>query len=1122
MDKKSAAKLIHDTFQNPFDKGEFVYFAKNLLNHIEEKSFIYRGNTIPDPYRTHIRTLQRVGKYKDTEGNKIDILVVHLKKEKALERARTMQRNFIAWYLDGSRGGIPKEAALVAFVSPDCEDWRFSLVKMDYKLDTSGKRLGVKKELTPARRHSFLVGKNENSHTAQSRLAPILKDDGHNPTLEELELAFSVEKVTKEFFTKYRDLFHRVEEALKQVLAENPQIKQEFSDKGIETADFAKKLLGQIVFLYFLQKKGWFGVARDADWGTGPKDFLRRLFEKKYSNFFNDILEPLFYEALATERTGDFYSRFNCKVPFLNGGLFDPLANYDWVHTDILLPNELFSNNKKTKEGDIGTGILNVFDRYNFTVKEDEPLEKEVAVDPEMLGKVFENLLKVKDRKSRGTYYTPRAIVHYMCQESLINHLATECENKVPKEDIETLIRVGETAIENDGRVERVGEETKRYSYQLPESIRKNAKLIDGKLTKIKVCDPAVGSGAFLVGMMSEIVRTRNVLSNYINNGKSRSIYNFKHHAIQNSLYGVDIDPGAVEIAKLRLWLSLVVDEEDIKNIHPLPNLDYKIMRGNSLIELLSPVLLAKTTDQERNKLIDQLSQAKREYFSLSATSAKQRKRREINLLTQALVNYDQKKEKDSAWRDLLTLRGQQKMFADESSQISFGEVEQKLLKRLDETSKLRGVSASDHFEWHLNFNEIFEELPTEASVQAGKSGFDVVIANPPYKFLSGKGSPVQKLLDRGKEREAAVLKSMLDEIARRFPDSSKGCRDYYKWFVELAARLAKSGGVISYITPNTFITLPKYADIRKIIFERLNNVVLIDFGFGIFETPIVPSAVFVSQKKSADRDTVSYSDLKSVDRKDIGGTSLDSVVDESAVEVMLQGGQLLLYKHPLAEGIYQRTESSLESYLRISEGEHSLKNDFSKMVEEGNPDTVPVIHDTKIKKWLPADIVYLPSKMCSNSNTSLHEGERFFIRKTGDKIIAVPPRSYAFAVAHQNVYVVKVRKAGIPLEFFIAVLSSKLLTFLYQNGIYGQKGRTLAQFRIYALYLLPLPDLGGLDHGPFIDLTKRIFDITKSNDYLENATKQAQAKEYENRIDRLVYKLYALTEEEIRIVEGR
>ena len=236
-------------------------------------------------------------------------------------------------------------------------------------------------------------------------------------------------------------------------------IKTEFENKKVNTVDFAKKLLGQIVFLYFLQKKGWFGVGRDDDWSTGSKHFLRELFEKKhadYKNFFNDILEPLFYEALRIDRShdDDYYRHFNCKIPFLNGGLFDPIGHYDWVHTDIELPNVLFSNTRTTKEGDAGDGILDVFDRYNFTVREDEPLEKEVAIDPELLGKAYEKFNAIrpdnfdefqktlksgnkgeenKFNKKFGVYYTPREIVHYMCQQSLINYLATELEDKIDK-----------------------------------------------------------------------------------------------------------------------------------------------------------------------------------------------------------------------------------------------------------------------------------------------------------------------------------------------------------------------------------------------------------------------------------------------------------------------------------------------------------------------------------------------------------------------------------------------------------------------------------------------------------------------------------------------------------------
>ena len=645
MDKRSAISLIQDTLENPFDKRKFAYLVSNMLDHIEAAPFIYRGNIIPHAYKTYISTLERIGKYKDREGNKIDLLIVRLEKETSLERARTMQRNFIAWYLNGSRGDILKDAALVAFVSPDTEDWRFSLVKMDYRLDTSGEKVKVKKELTPARRWSFLVGTNEKSHTAQSRLVKMLANDEQDPTLKEIEKAFDIETVTKEFFLKYRELFLHTKEELDRVVEKDPKIKADFDAKGVDTVNFAKKLLGQIIFLYFLQKKGWFGVGRDDDWGTGSKHFLRELFEKKhgdYNNFFNDILEPLFYDALRNDRSHDdgYYSRFDCKIPFLNGGLFDPIGNYDWVHIDILLPNELFSNQTKTKEGDIGTGILDVFDRYNFTVKEDEPLEKEVAIDPELLGKSYEKFNAIrpdnyaefkkalksgrkgeenKFNKKFGVYYTPREIVHYMCQQSLINYLHTEViaseakQSLTPsKEDIETLIHTGEQLSENEAiflekeqKIKNGEQKTTSIKSILPESIRKNAKLLDDKLAEITVCDPAVGSGAFPVGMMSEIVKIRNVLTPFLSLrgaqatclragthrqakqsqfDDNRTVYNFKRRCIEHSLYGVDIDPGAVEIAKLRLWLSLVVDEDDIKNIKPLPNLDYRIMQGNSLI----------------------------------------------------------------------------------------------------------------------------------------------------------------------------------------------------------------------------------------------------------------------------------------------------------------------------------------------------------------------------------------------------------------------------------------------------------------------------------------------------------------------------------------------------------
>ena len=632
MNKNQAQRIIKDTFENKFEKNRFTRFIVELLNlkssAVNEAAVMFNKNQVPNAYQPFISSFEKIADYRSGE-HKLDVLAIWLKKETSIERARTMQRNFVAWHLRGDYGGEMKDAALAAFISPDGKDWRFSLVKIDYSLGEDKKgRVKISEEFTPAKRWSFLVGSNENSHTAQRQLIDILAKDEINPTLTQLEESFNIETVTKEFFKKYRELFFWTKETLDKILDKDSKVRSDFETKNINTTDFSKKLLGQIVFLYFLQKKGWFGVARDADWGTGPKNFLRELFKGKhgkYNNFFNDILEPLFYEALRNDRSydDDYYKLFNCKIPFLNGGLFDPINNYNWVRTDINLPNELFSNEIITKEGDKGTGILDVFDRYNFTVKEDEPLEKEVAVDPEMLGKVFENLLKVKDRKSKGTYYTPREIVHYMCQQSLINYLDTEMEEKVSKDDIEKLIKYGEQFEENStDLIDSLKD--------IPESIVWNAKLIDEKLADIKVCDPAVGSGAFLVGMMGEIVRTRNVLSNYIK-GKNKTVYDFKRDCIENSLYGVDIDPGAVEIAKLRLWLSLVVDEEDIKQIKPLPNLDYKIVCGNSLMSIEKNLF--------NHELFSELESLKKIFFDEINPNKKKELKEKINETISKITN---------------------------------------------------------------------------------------------------------------------------------------------------------------------------------------------------------------------------------------------------------------------------------------------------------------------------------------------------------------------------------------------------------------------------------------------------------------------------------------------------
>src|SRR3989338_7739443 len=792
MDRNNTGRLLDETFSSDFDIGRFSKFVKELFNEID---LVQRDCTqfIAQEYKDYISNLIKLGEYEDQKKNTIEILVIKLRRTGSRDRARTMQRNFIANWL----GKYDKDAALVAFYGDD-EDWRFSFVKMEYNLiKDEGGKAKVSKEITPAKRYSFLVGINEPNHTCKRQFLELVMEDEINPSMVEIESAFSIDNVTKVFFNEYKELFLELNESLLKILEEKTHLRKEFEEKNISSVDFAKKLLGQIVFIYFLQKKGWLGVSKENDgkfkpWGSGPKKFLRKLYDKEivgYDNFFNDVLEPLFYEALSTERDDDYYKHFNCKIPFLNGGLFEPINDYDWIGTEITLDNPIFDR------------ILATFDRFNFTVKEDEPLEKEVAVDPEMLGKVFENLLEVNDRKSKGAFYTPREIVHYMCQQSLINYLETN--SGILREDIEKFIQEGDLTLassirvlqEVDKKQEKLKkgiisskifeEEVKREleKLDLPKSILENKELIDKSLKEIKVVDPAVGSGAFPVGMMNEIVKARSILSIYFK--ETRNDYDLKRETIENCLYGVDIESSAVEITKLRFWLTLIVDELDMKNIKPLPNLDHKIMCGNSLLEEFEGVKLfderllgevKKDYSFELKQIDSQIVELNKEKGEIARGKTNGKSIKDIEKHVKLLESKKQKllfskeKSKDTTLEESISKRikeSQKKLSELKELQRKFFNEQNRKLKRqyrdeidrlewelVEETLKEEGNASAieklkeykknkskPFFLWKLYFAEVF---------QRENPGFDVVIANPPYVQLQKEGGELANLYKNG------------------------------------------------------------------------------------------------------------------------------------------------------------------------------------------------------------------------------------------------------------------------------------------------------------------------------------------------------------------------------------
>jgi type I restriction-modification system DNA methylase subunit len=1065
MDSSQARSLIRETFTQPFDKGRFQHFIQNLLNHIDESKAAPMA--VPDAFSAHVRSCRRLGTYESPDGELADVLIVNTTAPWKLERTRTALRDFVAHKL--KRGDSYKEAGLIAFVSTDARSWRFSFVRMEYqsKRDEKTGKIAIEETITPARRFSYIVGEGESCHTAQTRFIDLLKDTDTDPLLADIENAFSVEAVTKEFFKLYAELFTTAEANLEKLLARDMTMGAQFKEKNISTAEFAKKLMGQIVFLYFLQKKGWLGVQKGKDWGTGPRDFLRRLAGSKYGkydNFFNDVLEPLFYDSLATDRGHEAWcERFACRIPFLNGGLFEPLGDYDWEKTRILLPDKLFTNTNFVEQGVTGTGILDVFDRYNFTVNEAEPMEKEVAIDPEMLGKVFENLIEENRRKGLGSYYTPREIVHYMCQESLVNYLdnavntvkstATTKAKKeilgdshakqtdlktdirveiVPRGDIETLVQLG-------GQISHYEAVATKYAIKMPKSIEQNARLIDNKLADITICDPAVGSGAFPVGMMSEIVNARSALTPYFNDVHERSAYHFKRHAIQNSLYGVDIDPGAVEIAKLRLWLSLVVDEEDVRQIKPLPNLHYKIITGNSLLGV------EKTLFNE--SLFARLEILKNFYFDESDTSKKLALRHEIDDIIHELTN------------------------------------------------------GKETFDFEIYFSEVFHR----------KGGFDIVIQNPPY--IQIKGIPIP---------ERRVYEERYEFATGRF--------NIFYLFIERCKLVPKKHGVSSFIVPDRLLLNTQCKAIRAWLLNENHICELVSFEGQVFETVVVDSILlsFQRERRKSDfiraRRKVSQRDVRKTEPIQIP-VSYFQLSPSAQFDLNFTTSKFELYRKIKANSVELVRISETKDGIIQGKVEDRL---FLRTRQ--NADSKPLLFGEDVTKYsITFDnnwVNYKPKEMMALEverrgkgvrpglwmrQPQIFERSKILTRQTADEIIA--------AYDDQNFYYANTLHGTAITDktyhpyYLLGVLNSRITTWYYRSNT-DEEGKVFAQIKIELLRKLPIPKTDRSQQQPVIELVEKIL-LAKQRDA------DADVSALEREIDQLVYALYGLTPEEIQIVEG-
>ena len=651
-------------------------------------------------------------------------------------------------------------------------EWRFSFC---YKSSES-------EQTTDPKRFTFLFGRGHSSRTAAENFQKLFDKKGQEVTIADIREAFSVEALSKEFFDKYREHYARfvlhatgkryVKQANKweerTEHAPDEAIMQAFGGDEKRVRDYVKKLLGRIVFLHFLQKKGWMGVPDGGRWGEGKFRFMYNLFKEataeQQADFVHEVLEHLFFHALNTDRKADndlYNTRVfgeQVRVPYLNGGLFeeDDADRCFKACTDARFPTELFRD------------LFAFFEQYNFTIDENDPDDAQVGVDPEMLGRIFESLLE--DNKEKGAFYTPKEIVQYMCRRSLTAYLQADVPDERMRKKIDEFVR------------------TKDYNcLRLPHSRREQ---VAERLRTVKICDPAIGSGAFPMGLLRELYLCRIALEDEVKEDPSKSHAEIKKEILQQNIYGVDLDRGAVDIARLRFWLSLVVDE-DVPQ--PLPNLDYKIMQGNSLLERYKDIDLSTLVSQKtdgRLVFIDDENDASR----LS-----------LHHLLVAYYGEDNHDKKQS-------LRARIQQNIEEQLKAQRYEVD---LSDVD-------LFANAHFFlWHTWFSEVFD-----------KGGFDIVIGNPPYISLQNEGGSV------GKPYEKADFSSF----------DRRG--DIYCLFYEKGMQLLSPGGTLCFITSNKWMRAAYGEKLRGFLAEHTNPCLLIDFsGNKIFENATVDVNILLLEK---------------------------------------------------------------------------------------------------------------------------------------------------------------------------------------------------------------------------------------------------------------------------------
>lgn len=941
-------------FNKAYSRQEFVRFLQN--------SFLPE-DFVPSEEEVWFRTKMTYS----TEAVKLGTcqsleLVVYEVKHRSRHNARvSLSKEAFRMLADETQ-----DRALVVFVPEDSnENYRFSLIEIT--LDAADDSARVTKRYSNPRRYSYFLGEGIAYYTPNK----YLNEKGRVVSKEDLLSRFSVEVLTKEFYQELSDWYAWAIKIIR--FPNNIDDKDDDAKFNNEGAIRLITRLIFVWFLKqrHLIPEEFFDERYIADnliEGFNPHAMVDLFSKSNESKYYKAILQNLFFAMLNSPITteggkelserhfrngrGDYdnnklmrYESYfknpqlfvdlaNRTVPFLNGGLFDCLDDKDHgmyydgfsdresVKNSLIIPDYLFFGEEVGKNIDLSEwygdkkkkkvsarGIIDILKRYNFTVEENTPFDKEVSLDPELLGKVFENLLasfnpetQTTARKQTGSFYTPREIVQYMVDESLVAHL-----KRTVGEELEPQYR-----------------QLMQYSDDDVELTAEQRKSIMQSLYNCKILDPACGSGAFPMGILQQMVHILNRIdpdnsgwkemmlqkaldetSEAYRNSSSderkeliadiersfdesinRSDYARKLYLIENCIYGVDIQPIAIQISKLRFFISLVVDQNtnadptDNFGIRPLPNLEAKFVAANTLIGLVKKD--ASLFDSAEIKAKEnELKIAKHKIFGAKTVKTKRKYKNIVNDLRQEIA-------------DMLYANGA--VGNDEARQLASWDM-------FDQNA------SSPFFDSEWMFGV--------------KDGFDIVIGNPPYI----NANELKKNLG---DNEYKQLKSLYS--------TAKGTVDFYVYFFEKALAVLCTNGVLSYITPNKYLCANYGKALRYYFIQNTQILTLWDVSRNnVFDASIYPVVILLQKKKVLHKYSFICTDKDNIKRSFV--SSQLTVFPDNI------WGFLLSSKFDIANKILRRCDE-ITKYCKINATSTAAEADtFHSLIKENLPDGLKLVN---------------------------------------------------------------------------------------------------------------------------------------------------------------------------------